>query len=218
MFGNALDHIHHAGDLLSLSAQLLQGGGAVAQARTELAHALAGARAALVALGGNFTGLTGLHGGLFTTVRHTLRGGGHLRGRRGNLAHLRLLLLDGLQGVLRLVIEHLHRAAQLLALLINPLHGFTQLAHGRVQCAGNTGQIIGALHLQAHTQIPVTQSFSGRNDHRGTTTDGGIQAKQHIQRQHREQAEHRDHLNHRRHGFSPVIPQAGGELLVQRRL
>ncbi|MOA27233.1 hypothetical protein D3C78_1480950 [compost metagenome] len=143
-----------------------------------------------------------------------MRGGGHLRGGGGDLAHLPLLLLHRRQCALRLAAEQLYGAAEALAFPIDAPQRAAQLGDRGIQRGGNTRQIVCAMHLHVHAQVAVTQALRGGDDAGGAAPDRGIQAQQHVERQQGQHAEHGDHLPHFALRLLAVVAHAQGELLV----
>ena len=121
LFGDVFDYFDHVVDLLGLFVQLLQGCGVVVQVVAELVHVGVGVFAVLVVAECHFVGLLRFYGSLFVILCDVLCGRGYLCRCGGDLVYLCLLLLDGVQCIVCLVIQQLYCGVELLVFMIDVL-------------------------------------------------------------------------------------------------
>src|SRR3546814_5153051 len=96
-----------------LFADPAQRGGSFVEPLVELLDARRGALTVAAAVGSDTSGLLGAVGSLLTASGDPLRGGGQLRGGRGDLADLHLLGFDFPQGAAGVSVESANGIAQL---------------------------------------------------------------------------------------------------------
>ncbi|MNX86189.1 hypothetical protein D3C86_1180610 [compost metagenome] len=135
-----------------------------------------------------------------------------MRRRSGNLADLQLLGFDFAQGIAGVMVEGLHRIAQLQGFVIHPLQAGAQLHHGDVQRGADDRQFVPALNRHLQAQIAIAQGLGQYRDAAGAAADRGLQTDEQIQRGQQQTAQHGGHHNELADRRAVVVIQA----LIQR--